>query len=157
MSITKKRKTDHNSHKSITTEQVAKLTDTLTRADIEGFARTLEALRSNEAIPERLRINLSESLDEICKLDAAGDTDQLSPRFLMVWLPPLLNVSDPLKGEFEANDSPMFPVTDALRDALDADAKRCCRSPHNQVIAILETYFDLNDCRLKGSNKGGKR
>jgi hypothetical protein len=142
-------------HKSITTEQVAKLTNTLTRADVEGFAKTLDALRASDLIPEGLKINLAEAFDKLAELDEAGETDILAPSLITVWLPRLLNVSEPM-----SEDSPLFPVTGELRRALDADAKRCCRTPHNQVIAILETHFGLNDCSLKFGNKeraGGGR
>ena len=154
MTTTKRRKSNHKSHSPITTEQVAKLTGTLTRADIEGFAKTLDALRGSDLIPERLRINLAEAFDKLAELDEAGETDILAPSLIKVWLPRLLYVSGPVEGEFEADDSPVFPVTDELRAALDAEAERCFRTPHNQVIAILEAYFDLNDCSLHPRRQG---
>ncbi|MBI3653677.1 MAG: hypothetical protein HY231_21810 [Acidobacteria bacterium] len=65
---------------------------TPTVADIEGFARTLEALRSSESVPEILRQNLSEAVDEIYNLEAADETDPLSLPVLTVWLPKILKM-----------------------------------------------------------------
>ncbi|MBI3653675.1 MAG: hypothetical protein HY231_21800 [Acidobacteria bacterium] len=65
----------------------------LTQFDIQGFANTLSAIRSSKAIPENLRLNLDERLNEISNLDIAGGTDPLSPPILLTWLPRLLKKS----------------------------------------------------------------
>ena len=151
------KKHEHKPHQSITTEHVAELTDTLTRADLDGFAKTLDALRDSKRIPEKTRIHLAEAFDQLAELDEAGDTDILSPPIIKIWPPRLLPAIEPAPDEIESDDAPVFPVTAELQAALEADARRCCRTPHNQVIAILEAYFGLNDGKLKGSNKGGRR
>ena|ERR1051325_2721439 len=39
---------------------------------------------------------------------------------------------------------PPIPMSEALRDALFADARRCIRSPRDQVLAILDAYYQLD-------------
>jgi hypothetical protein len=59
----------------------------LTMTDIQGFAKTLEAIRQSKAIPNRIKTTLAQTFDEIRELDKSGDTDPLSPRFVSLWPP----------------------------------------------------------------------
>lgn len=43
---------------------------------------------------------------------------------------------------------PPIPLSAELREALQADAKRCCRTPKNQALAVLEAYYSLNTSDL---------
>jgi hypothetical protein len=40
---------------------------------------------------------------------------------------------------------PPIPMSEALRNALFADARRCLRSPRDQVRAILKAYYECDE------------
>jgi hypothetical protein len=110
-------------------------------------------LQSDDA-PSQLHNALSDSLNEI--LEDTQANDALDPDNVRAWFPTALQrLKEKEQSRHEAvhldssgGELPPIPVSEALRDALNADAERCRREPVAHVAAILESYYEIGDSSL---------
>lgn len=111
--------------------------------------------------PDGLRRSVADDLLSISSDTSASDP--LDPDNVREWFPIALGRLNEKGDPNEAvhlNSSggqlPPIPMSEALRDALQADAARCRREPHAQVAAILDSYYGIEKSELRGKKRGNK-